>query len=147
MRSTRTFSARSSTSICPFLRPSVHPSTQPPQMCLNLAQFLFTSSSGLNVCVYPPAPPTFVSLLRVSTGFVCQDPLSRHPRSDRLTLDPGLKNAVAQRCQVWGPTLPQPPTPCSPPHPAHQNPLKPSSSAWKIYRNAKQADNAILGDL
>ncbi|XP_075874335.1 tubulin polyglutamylase TTLL5 isoform X2 [Nelusetta ayraudi] len=38
-------------------------------------------------------------------GFVCQDPLSRHPRSDRLTQqDPGLKNAVAQRCQRQRPS-------------------------------------------
>ncbi|XP_054469512.1 tubulin polyglutamylase TTLL5 isoform X2 [Anoplopoma fimbria] len=32
-------------------------------------------------------------------GFVCQDPLSRQPRSDRVTLDPGLKNPAAQRTQ------------------------------------------------
>nr|XP_046268236.1 tubulin polyglutamylase TTLL5 isoform X3 [Scatophagus argus]XP_046268237.1 tubulin polyglutamylase TTLL5 isoform X3 [Scatophagus argus] len=32
-------------------------------------------------------------------GFVCQDPLSRHPRSDRVTLDPGLKHQAAQRTQ------------------------------------------------
>ncbi|KAM7402946.1 hypothetical protein PAMA_003732 [Pampus argenteus] len=31
-------------------------------------------------------------------GFVCQDPLSRQPRSDRVTLDPGLKHP-AQRAQ------------------------------------------------
>uniref|UniRef100_A0A3Q3L5U4 Tubulin--tyrosine ligase-like protein 5 n=1 Tax=Mastacembelus armatus TaxID=205130 RepID=A0A3Q3L5U4_9TELE len=33
-------------------------------------------------------------------GFVCQDPLSRQPRSDRVTLDPSLKHSAAQRAQV-----------------------------------------------
>ncbi|XP_035530578.1 tubulin polyglutamylase TTLL5 isoform X2 [Morone saxatilis] len=32
-------------------------------------------------------------------GFVCQDPLSRQPRSDRVTLDPSLKHPAAQRTQ------------------------------------------------
>ncbi|XP_076604283.1 tubulin polyglutamylase TTLL5 isoform X1 [Chaetodon auriga] len=32
-------------------------------------------------------------------GFVCQDPLSRQPRSDRVTLDPGLKHPAAQKTQ------------------------------------------------
>ncbi|XP_068436335.1 tubulin polyglutamylase TTLL5 isoform X2 [Clinocottus analis] len=32
-------------------------------------------------------------------GFVCQDPLSRQPRSERVTLDPGLKHPAAQRTQ------------------------------------------------
>ncbi|XP_026156265.1 tubulin polyglutamylase TTLL5 isoform X2 [Mastacembelus armatus] len=32
-------------------------------------------------------------------GFVCQDPLSRQPRSDRVTLDPSLKHSAAQRAQ------------------------------------------------
>ncbi|XP_029316248.1 tubulin polyglutamylase TTLL5 isoform X2 [Cottoperca gobio] len=32
-------------------------------------------------------------------GFVCQDPLSRQPRSDRVPLDPGLKYPAAQRTQ------------------------------------------------
>ncbi|XP_041668190.1 tubulin polyglutamylase TTLL5 isoform X2 [Cheilinus undulatus] len=32
-------------------------------------------------------------------GFVCQDPLSRQPRSDRVTLDPSLKPQAAQRNQ------------------------------------------------
>nr|XP_020446565.1 tubulin polyglutamylase TTLL5 isoform X3 [Monopterus albus] len=32
-------------------------------------------------------------------GFVCQDPHSRQPRSDRVTLDPGLKHPAAQRAQ------------------------------------------------
>uniref|UniRef100_A0A8C4EIS9 Tubulin--tyrosine ligase-like protein 5 n=1 Tax=Dicentrarchus labrax TaxID=13489 RepID=A0A8C4EIS9_DICLA len=34
-------------------------------------------------------------------GFVCQDPLSRQPRSDRVTLDPSLKHPAAQRTQTW----------------------------------------------
>uniref|UniRef100_A0A4W6EY99 Tubulin--tyrosine ligase-like protein 5 n=1 Tax=Lates calcarifer TaxID=8187 RepID=A0A4W6EY99_LATCA len=38
-------------------------------------------------------------------GFVCQDPLSRHPRSDRVTLDPGLKLPAAPRTQVLKKTL------------------------------------------
>ncbi|XP_070776545.1 LOW QUALITY PROTEIN: tubulin polyglutamylase TTLL5 [Enoplosus armatus] len=33
-------------------------------------------------------------------GFVCQDPLLRQPRSDRVTLDPSLKNPAAQRTQA-----------------------------------------------
>ncbi|XP_042356250.1 tubulin polyglutamylase TTLL5 isoform X2 [Plectropomus leopardus] len=37
-------------------------------------------------------------------GFVCQDPLSRQPRSDRVTLDPGLKHPAAQRPQRQRPT-------------------------------------------
>ncbi|KAI3367215.1 hypothetical protein L3Q82_008269 [Scortum barcoo] len=37
-------------------------------------------------------------------GFVCQDPLSRQPRSDRVTLDPGLKNPAAQRTQRQRPS-------------------------------------------
>ncbi|XP_074517677.1 tubulin polyglutamylase TTLL5 isoform X2 [Sebastes fasciatus] len=32
-------------------------------------------------------------------GFVCQDPLSRQPRSDRVTLDPSLKHPAAQKTQ------------------------------------------------
>ncbi|XP_039992511.1 tubulin polyglutamylase TTLL5 isoform X1 [Xiphias gladius] len=32
-------------------------------------------------------------------GFVCQDPLSRQPRSDRVTLDPSLKRPAAPRTQ------------------------------------------------
>ncbi|XP_056282088.1 tubulin polyglutamylase TTLL5 isoform X3 [Pseudoliparis swirei] len=32
-------------------------------------------------------------------GFVCQDPLSRQPRSDRVTLDHSLKHPAAQRTQ------------------------------------------------
>ncbi|XP_023272967.1 tubulin polyglutamylase TTLL5 [Seriola lalandi dorsalis] len=32
-------------------------------------------------------------------GFVCQDPLSRQPRSDRVTLDPSLKHPAAPRTQ------------------------------------------------
>ncbi|XP_027130412.1 tubulin polyglutamylase TTLL5 isoform X2 [Larimichthys crocea] len=32
-------------------------------------------------------------------GFVCQDPLSRQPRSDRVALDPSLKPPAAQRTQ------------------------------------------------
>uniref|UniRef100_A0A8C9XVQ6 Tubulin--tyrosine ligase-like protein 5 n=1 Tax=Sander lucioperca TaxID=283035 RepID=A0A8C9XVQ6_SANLU len=33
-------------------------------------------------------------------GFVCQDPLSRQPRSDRVTLDSSLKHPAAQKTQV-----------------------------------------------
>ncbi|XP_050933951.1 tubulin polyglutamylase TTLL5 isoform X1 [Lates calcarifer] len=42
-------------------------------------------------------------------GFVCQDPLSRHPRSDRVTLDPGLKLPAAPRTQkpFSAPTAPR----------------------------------------
>ncbi|XP_020485695.1 tubulin polyglutamylase TTLL5 isoform X1 [Labrus bergylta] len=32
-------------------------------------------------------------------GFVCQDPLSRQPRSERVTLDPSMKHPAAQRTQ------------------------------------------------
>ncbi|KAK2826139.1 hypothetical protein Q5P01_020353 [Channa striata] len=32
-------------------------------------------------------------------GFVCQDPLSRQPSSDRVSLDPSLKHSAAQRTQ------------------------------------------------
>ncbi|XP_075964534.1 tubulin polyglutamylase TTLL5 [Anarhichas minor] len=32
-------------------------------------------------------------------GFVCQDPLSRQPHSDRVSLDPSLKHPAAQRTQ------------------------------------------------
>uniref|UniRef100_UPI0037E89107 tubulin polyglutamylase TTLL5 n=1 Tax=Semicossyphus pulcher TaxID=241346 RepID=UPI0037E89107 len=33
-------------------------------------------------------------------GFVCQDPLSRQPRSERVTLDPSLKHQAAPKTQV-----------------------------------------------
>ncbi|XP_067336002.1 tubulin polyglutamylase TTLL5 isoform X3 [Channa argus] len=35
-------------------------------------------------------------------GFVCQDPLSRQPCSDRVSLDPSLKHSAAQRTQRKG---------------------------------------------
>ncbi|KAM3594469.1 uncharacterized protein V6R79_008429 [Siganus canaliculatus] len=37
-------------------------------------------------------------------GFVCHDPLSRQARSDRVTLDPGLKHPAAQKTQRQRPT-------------------------------------------
>lgn len=33
-------------------------------------------------------------------GFVCQDPLSRQSRSERVTLEPSVKHPAAQRTQV-----------------------------------------------
>uniref|UniRef100_H3DJ54 Tubulin--tyrosine ligase-like protein 5 n=1 Tax=Tetraodon nigroviridis TaxID=99883 RepID=H3DJ54_TETNG len=41
-------------------------------------------------------------------GFVCQDPLSRQSRSERVTLEPSLKHPAAQRTQVLERPLSEP---------------------------------------
>ncbi|XP_068194118.1 tubulin polyglutamylase TTLL5 [Antennarius striatus] len=63
-------------------------------------------------------------------GFVCQDPISRHPRSDRVTLDLSLKNPAAHRIQRQRPA-------------SASNPERNESKEKLRHKQGQQGDNTL----